>query len=83
VEANHHFVLSVHEPNYEFVAGAYVIVVFAKLASRAAPMELARITISLSPALAAVLAKKEGVLFEMAPDRRGYVGHARDGSEKP
>jgi len=26
---------------------------------------------------AAVLAKKEGVLFELGPDREHYIGHAR------
>jgi hypothetical protein len=82
VEANHHFVLSVHEPNYEFIAGTYIIVVFAKLAGRSQPIELKRIPITVSAALAGVLAKKEGVLFELGPDREHYIGHAQRRTEQ-
>jgi hypothetical protein len=64
----------------EFIAGTYIVIVFAKLAGRSQPIELKRIPITVSAAHAGVLAKKEGVLFELGRDRDHYIGHARDGS---
>jgi hypothetical protein len=61
VEANHHFVLSVHQPNYEFVAGTYSILVFAQLAGRSEPIQLAKITVAV-PALTR-LSSREKMAF--------------------
>lgn len=78
VGANHHFVLSVHEPGYEFKAGTYTIRVFARIVGRTSPVELSMVTLSLTDAQAQALADREGVLFELGPDSAGYVGHVRD-----
>lgn len=75
VVANHHFVLSVHEPAYLFAAGTYRVEVFARLADKARPRRLAQIEISLTESQAAALGKGSGVLFELMPDTHEYVGH--------
>lgn len=80
VAANHHFVLSMNHPGYAFVAGNYTITVFAQVVGWKSAVELAAIHIRLSEELAAVLAAKNGVLFERSPNDQSYVGHA---SERP
>lgn len=76
VVANHHFVLSVHEPAYVFAAGAYRIEVFARLAGKARPYRLKQIDISLTESQVAALGKGAGVLFELMPDTHEYIGHS-------
>jgi hypothetical protein len=78
VAANHHFVLSVHHPDYAFDAGNYTIQVFARLVGESVPIRLSEIGITLGKEHAAALANKAGVLFELDPDRQIYVGHVND-----
>jgi hypothetical protein len=75
VSLNHHFVLSVHNPDYAFVAGTYIVRVFARLVGRSSPIQLTEFQITLSEHHAAVLAQNDGVLFELGPDDQGYLGH--------
>jgi len=75
VAANHHFVLSVHEPAYRFDEGLYGIEVFARTAGRKTPLKLARIDLTLSGELAGALANGKGVLFERRPNGM-FEGHA-------
>lgn len=75
VLANHHFVLSVHHPQYEFAAGNYRIEVFARLAGRSVPLKLASIEIVLRDVQATALCSGSGVLFELEPSKQVYVGH--------
>ena len=77
IAVNHHFVLSVHEAEYEFVAGAYSVEVFARLAGVRSPRRLQKVQIVVSDDLARALSRNEGVLFELNPDGTGYSGHAR------
>ena len=44
VSLNHHFVLSVHVPIYEFFAGDYSIEVFARIVGKSTPVKLSRIS---------------------------------------
>jgi len=62
--ANHHFVLSVHESEYRFEPGDYVIDVFADVVGRKAAVHLSTIRLTLAPSMASTLARHEGVLFE-------------------
>lgn len=78
VSANHHFVLSVHRPAYEFAAGNYTVEVFARLAGNSTPIKLASIAIIVSDSHAAALRGGSGVLFELEPDKQVYVGHIDD-----
>ncbi len=75
VAANHHFVLSVHEQPYWFSNGDYDVDIFARTASHAKPVKLARIPLHVGAELAIALSKNEGVLFERRPNG-DYEGHA-------
>ncbi|ATQ41701.1 hypothetical protein CSW64_04370 [Caulobacter mirabilis] len=77
VAVNHHFVLSVHEAEYRFMAGAYTVEVFARLAGVRAPRRLQTVEIVVTDSHAKALRRHEGVLFELNPDGAGYSGHAR------
>lgn len=74
----HHFVLSVHDPGYEFVAGEYTIQVYAREAGQSAAALLTEFKLTLGDGLASALAQHQGVLFERDPSTLGYLGHVRD-----
>lgn len=75
--ANHHFVLSVHEPTYQFRPGPYEIDVLADVVGRRESVKLATIKLMLSEEFAAALGRQEGVLFERKIGGE-YEGHARE-----
>lgn len=75
--ANHHFVLSVHEDEYEFEAGDFTIVVYARVVGKQKPLKLSTIDITLTPELASELRRHRGVLFERNLNGQ-YEGHARE-----
>jgi hypothetical protein len=79
IAVNHHFVLSVHQPEYEFTPGDYSVEVFARVVGRKQPMKLAEVSVSITGEQAGVLRDYGGILFELDPDGQGYVGHAREG----
>jgi hypothetical protein len=74
--ANHHFVLSVHEEEYSFDAGLYVITVFARVVGKRKPVKLSDISVTLDENLAGSLSRHEGVLFERNVDGN-YEGHTQ------
>lgn len=74
--ANHHFVLSVHQPGFGFAPGDYVIEVFANVVGRKKALRLSMLELTLPPDLAAALDKHEGVLFERTIGGE-YDGHTR------
>lgn len=75
---NHHFVLSVHKPNYEFLEGKYTIQIYAKLVTSQTAHKLYQFDLDLPSDLADTLARHDGVLFELEPDSGKYVGHAKE-----
>lgn len=77
VSLNHHFVLSVHETPYVFLAGRYAVEIFAHPVGAKAPKQLMALTISLTEAQAASLRAGEGILFELDPVTGVYLGHSR------
>jgi hypothetical protein len=79
VTYNHHFVLSVHKPEYRFAAGSYSIQVFARAVGRSLPMKLNEISLAVSSEEASLLNQQSGVLFELDPVEGTYTGHSRDG----
>ena len=83
IAVNHPFVLSVHQPAYEFTKGDYEIEVFVRLVGRKTSIQLSGFKLTLSAEHAGILARHGGVLFELNPDGRGYVGHARDRDDEP
>ncbi|WP_159592611.1 hypothetical protein [Chelativorans xinjiangense] len=78
VVLNHHFVLSVHQPEYEFTAGDYRVEVFARVVGKKRPAKLAEGSVSVTEEQAAILANRGGILFELSSDGQTYIGHARD-----
>ena len=74
--ANHHFVLPVHETDYRFEPGDYSIDVFANVVGRRVAVHLSTIRLTLTPGLAAALARHEGVLFERRIGGQ-YEGHTQ------
>jgi hypothetical protein len=81
IAVNHHFVLSVHQPEYEFTPGDYTVQVFARVVGRKQPMKLAEVSVSVPEDQAAILDTKGGILFELSADGQTYIGHSR--GEKP
>jgi hypothetical protein len=79
VAFNHHFVLSMQHPGYQFADGLYSILVFARVAGSPKPIPLGEITLTLTKANADMLTGKGGILFELEPDTGSYVGHSREG----
>lgn len=75
--ANHHFVLSVHEADYQFEPGLYEIDVIADVVGCEKPITLSTIKLTLSDELAATLQRHEGVLFERKIGGE-YEGHTRE-----
>lgn len=78
VAFNHHFVLSMQQPDYQFVAGSYSITVYARVVGRSTPIKLDTISLTLSKSDAGALSGKLGILFELEPSAGGYIGHARE-----
>lgn len=75
--ANHHFVLSIHEDEYQFEPGSYTITVYARVVGRRKPLKLSTLSITLNAELASELRDHRGALFERNLDGH-YEGHARD-----
>ncbi len=78
VGANHHFVLSVARPPYEFTLGEYFIEIYARVVGQRKPLKLSEIQIVLSEKCASALAAQRGVLFESSPDDQRYIGHIEE-----
>ena len=78
VSANHHFVLSVHHPGYEFISGDYTIQVFARQTGQSDAILLSEISLTLDQAHAKALTEQAGVMFELEPDTQTYLGHAKE-----
>jgi hypothetical protein len=78
IALNHHFVLSVQHPGYEFHEGKYSILVFARLVGKSTPIKLDTISLTLPKSEAGALAGRLGVLFELGWDTGSYEGHSRE-----
>lgn len=75
---NHHFVLSVQHDSYQFVAGDYLLEVFARLAGKRVPIKLYKISLTVSKGEAGALAGNLGILYELDWSGGDYVSHARE-----
>lgn len=80
VSFNHHFLPPKDNSSFQFLAGEYVIDVYARIVNRTAAMLLSTVKLSLSAELAAVLRDpRKGVLFTWEPDSQGYRGEVSHG----
>jgi hypothetical protein len=79
VSFNHHFLPPKDCSSFEFVAGEYVIKVYATIVNRSAPVLLSEVKLSLTDDLAAMLRDRtKGVLFTWQPQSHGYRGDAHE-----
>jgi hypothetical protein len=70
---NHHFLLPPDSGKFEFIAGRYVVRVYAKCDGDRAPSELAVVELQVSDAHAAELQQEQaGLYFDWGPDLQGY-----------
>jgi hypothetical protein len=76
VAVDHHFLLSVNPPPYEFTSGAYEIEIFARLVGKLQPVKLSSASVSVADEDALVLSRRGRLLFEINPDGQDYVAHA-------
>jgi hypothetical protein len=75
VSFNHHFLPPRDLSSYEFLAGEYVIEVYARILNRKASVLLSTVKLSLARELAEALRDhRKGVLFTWRPDSQAYLG---------
>lgn len=78
VAVNHHFVLSVDKPVFEFQEGGYIIDIYARIVGRHKPRRLSRIHVDVNSEQADALSREDGLLFELQPESQTYTGHLRE-----
>ncbi len=81
VSSNHHFLPPKDYSSFAFLAGEYIIDVYARILNRNAPVLLSTVKLTLSHDLAAALNDEKwltdhsmGVLFTWRPDSQHYLG---------
>ena len=81
VTADHHFLLPEDGANFDFLAGKYEVVVFAKLVGNNKPSELLKLNLEITEAQAVSLVEKNaGIYYDWGPDQQAYYAHIK---EKP
>jgi len=79
---DHHFLLPADGANFEFLAGMYQLVVFAKLVGEKSSHKLITINLSISEHQAARLPDPSaGMYFDWGPDQQSYHPHINTQSE--
>jgi hypothetical protein len=73
---DHHFLLPADGANFEFLAGMYQLVVFAKLVGEKSPHKPITINLSIGEHQAARLSDPSaGMYFDWGPDQQSYHPH--------
>ncbi len=73
IVCNHHFLLPEDTTDFRFVAGDYVLRVYAKKVGSATPKELATIRLHISESNAKALKDQDaGIYFDWGPDQQAY-----------
>lgn len=76
VAFDHHFLLPADGANFTFLAGAYKLVVFAKLVGENTAYELMTINLSVTDSQARSLTElNTGLFFDWGPDQQSYHSH--------
>lgn len=76
VTYDHHFLLPEDGANFQFLAGSYRLVVFAKLVGNASLQKLSSVDLNISESQAAKLAEPNtGIYFDWGPDQQSYHSH--------
>jgi hypothetical protein len=80
VSSNHHFLPPKDAVSFAFIAGEYVIDVYAQIVNRRSPVLLSTVKLSLAQDLAVALHDPiKGVLFVWDPQSQCYRGHISSG----
>jgi len=76
IATNHHFLLPKDGTDFQMLAGDYVLRVYAKKVTAAAPEQLASIRLRISESQAAELIDENtGIYFDWGPDLQAYHSH--------
>lgn len=76
VTADHHFLLPEDGANFDFLAGKYQVIVYAKLVGSIKPAELSRLDLEISEVQAAALTEPNtGLYHDWGPDQQAYHSH--------
>ncbi len=76
VTFDHHFLLPEDGVNFEFLAGVYKLVVYAKLVGEGEPKELMAINFVISESQALRLSEPNtGIYYDWGPDQQSYHSH--------
>lgn len=76
VTADHHFLLPEDGANFDFLAGKYEVVVFAKLVGSNNFTELSKLNLDITEAQATSLVEPNtGLYYDWGPDQQSYYAH--------
>ena len=82
VTADHHFLLPEDGADFNFFAGKYGVVVFAKLVGSSKPDKLSQLSLEITDAQAASLNEPNtGLYHDWGPDQQSYHAHIKKKSE--
>jgi hypothetical protein len=82
IAENHHFNLLDDAPDFRFLAGKYVLKVFADVVAESRPKELSSVHLSVSDdALAAPLGDEAAIWFDWSPNEKQYHAHLETRSD--
>jgi len=84
IACNHHFLLPEDGTDFRFLAGDYILRVYAKKVGVATPRELATVRLRLSESHSRALEDQNaGIYFDWGPDQQAYHTHVDMGPPRP
>jgi hypothetical protein len=84
VACNHHFLLPEDGTDFHFLAGEYILHVYAKRVKARMPKELVSIRLRISePHAEALQNVNTGIYFDWGPDQQAYQPHIKKSPPKP
>ena len=76
VTYDHHFLLPEDGANFQFLAGSYSLVVFAKMVGNASLKQISSVKLNISESQAEKLIEPNtGIYFDWGPDQQSYHSH--------
>lgn len=83
VTYDHHFLLPEDGANFQFCAGSYSLVLFAKMVGNASLKQLSSVKLNISESQAEKLIEPNtGIYFDWGPDQQSYYSHIDTKSEQ-
>ena len=76
VTYDHHFLLPEDGANFQFLAGSYSLVVFAKMVGNASLKQLSSVKLNISESqVEELIERNTGIYFDWGPDQQSYHSH--------